>query len=69
MQNVSDEEIKQNLIANPIKPITESEFFLFNREKQELIFSPELWLSIGCSAKNETEKFAIRDLQGTIAGS
>lgn len=48
---VTDEEVRQNLIANPIKVIAESGFFFFNQEKQELIFSPELWPSIGRGEK------------------
>ena len=60
--NVTDEEVRQNLIANPIKAITESGFFFFNQENQELIFSPELWPSIGRSEKIRIRKICSQRL-------
>ena len=54
--NVTDEEIRRNLITNPIKAITDSGFFIFNPDKQELIFLPELWLFIGDREKEQIRK-------------
>ena len=60
---MAHEESRQNLIVNPIKALTNSGYFFFNQEKQELIFSPELWPSIGHSEKYKSERSVIKDLQ------
>jgi hypothetical protein len=49
--DVSDEQIKANLLSNPVKALTESEFFFFNQETQVLSMSPEIWPAIGRSEK------------------
>lgn len=49
--DISDEQIRSNLLSNPIKVLAESDFFFFNPETQELSMSPEIWSAIGRSEK------------------
>jgi len=61
--NVTDEEIRRNLIANPIKALTDSGYFVFNHKKQELAILQGLWPSIGQSDITRIEKICIQRLE------
>lgn len=61
--NVTDEEIRQNLIANPVKALTNSGYFVFNQVKQELAISQGLWTSIGQSDIARIEKICGQRLE------
>lgn len=61
--NVSDDEIRQNLIVNPIKALTSSGYFIFNQDKQELILLPELWPFIGAEEKTTIAKICKNRLE------
>lgn len=54
--DITNDQIRKNLISNPIKALTESEYFFFNCETEELFFSPEIWPLIGRSEKIRINK-------------
>ena len=49
--DISNEDIRRNLIANPVKALVNSGFFLFNQDNDELMLLPELWLLLDKNAK------------------
>ena len=48
---VTDEEIRDNLVSNPIKALTESGYFFYNGEDKTLVLSQEIWPLLGRSEK------------------
>lgn len=61
--SVTDEEIRNNLISNPIKALSESGYFFFNNEDQSLILSQEIWPHLGRSEKLRINKICLMRLQ------
>ena len=61
--SVTDEEIRNNLISNPIKALSESGYFFFNNEDQSLILSQEIWPLLGRSEKLRINKICLMRLQ------
>lgn len=60
---VTDEEIRSNLISNPIKALTESGYFFFDNESQCLILTHEIWQFLGQSEKLRINKICQMRLQ------
>ena len=61
--SVTDEEIRNNLISNPIKALSESGYFFFNNEDKSLILSQEIWPLLGRSEKLRINKICLMRLQ------
>ena len=61
--SVTDEEIRNNLISNPIKALSDSGYFFFNNEDQSLILSQEIWPLLVRSEKLRINKICLMRLQ------
>lgn len=60
---VTDEQIIENVLSNPVKALTKSGLFFFNEETQVFSISPEIWASIERKSKMAITKICNQKLQ------
>lgn len=61
--DVTDKQIITNLIANPVKALTESGYFSYNKKSQLFSVSPGLWGEIDSSGKSMITKICHQKLR------
>ena len=61
--DVSDEQIKANIIANPIKALCKTGLFFFNENTQKFILSPEISANLTGYEKGHIKKICKRRLK------
>jgi hypothetical protein len=49
--DISDQQIAENIIVNPVKALVESGFFFYNKETEVFSLSPEIWDALDRKSK------------------
>ena len=63
VKTISDNEIKRNLISNPIRALCESQYFQFDNNNEELVLSPDLWHEFDDSDKKRVIEICLLRLK------
>ena len=60
--DITEQQIMANLIANPVKSLCESGFFFYNEEEQIFSMSPEIWRTANGSSRTKLARICLQRL-------